>query len=205
MRDRTPGHGGCCAGATPVLYPRTARKLAGFIAEMRKVAMKLHTKDQAPKEGGKEAPKQGPVSGCATQYLRLAHATRVHGRHWSSTYALPRAAQWCPHCSWSLVVGLDSLVRLVMWLDPLQHSSALSPPRHRHQHMSAYLPQLHQAHHPAATLSCTLKWIEAQFVSLCQCHQTAAPIAHLAPRLRQSWQACPSAALIGSCPDWESP
>ncbi len=29
---------------------------------MRKVAMKLHTKEQAPKEGEKEAPKQGPVS-----------------------------------------------------------------------------------------------------------------------------------------------
>ena len=28
---------------------------AGFVEEMRFVAMKLHTKDQAPKEGGKEA------------------------------------------------------------------------------------------------------------------------------------------------------
>ena len=31
---------------------------AGFVEEMRFVAMKLHTKDQAPKEGGKEAAKQ---------------------------------------------------------------------------------------------------------------------------------------------------
>ena len=29
--------------------------LAGFVEEMRFVAMKLHTKDQAPKEGGREA------------------------------------------------------------------------------------------------------------------------------------------------------
>ena len=28
---------------------------SGFVEEMRFVAMKLHTKDQAPKEGGKEA------------------------------------------------------------------------------------------------------------------------------------------------------
>ena len=31
---------------------------AGFVEEMRFVAMKLHTKDQAPKEGGKEAAPQ---------------------------------------------------------------------------------------------------------------------------------------------------
>lgn len=30
---------------------------SGFVEEMRFVAMKLHTKDQAPKEGGKEASK----------------------------------------------------------------------------------------------------------------------------------------------------
>ena len=30
----------------------------GFVEEMRFVAMKLHTKDQAPKEGGKEAAPQ---------------------------------------------------------------------------------------------------------------------------------------------------
>ena len=31
---------------------------AGFVEEMRFVAMKLHTKDQSPKEGGKEAAPQ---------------------------------------------------------------------------------------------------------------------------------------------------
>ena len=31
---------------------------AGFIAEMRMVAMKLHSKDQSPKEGGKTAVKE---------------------------------------------------------------------------------------------------------------------------------------------------
>ena len=32
--------------------------MPGFVEEMRFVAMKLHTKDQAPKEGGKEAAPQ---------------------------------------------------------------------------------------------------------------------------------------------------
>lgn len=32
-------------------------KMTGFVGEMRAVAMKLHTKEQAPKEGGIEAPK----------------------------------------------------------------------------------------------------------------------------------------------------
>ncbi len=31
---------------------------AGFVEEMRFVAMKLHTKDQAPKEGGQKAAEQ---------------------------------------------------------------------------------------------------------------------------------------------------
>lgn len=31
---------------------------AGFVGEMRTVAMKLHTREQAPKEGGVEAPKR---------------------------------------------------------------------------------------------------------------------------------------------------
>eukprot|EP00877_Chromochloris_zofingiensis_P007725 jgi/Chrzof1/3205/Cz12g15230.t1_HO[v5.2] len=35
----------------------TESKKQGFVGEMRKVAMKLHTRDQAPKEGGKEASK----------------------------------------------------------------------------------------------------------------------------------------------------
>ncbi|KAG2446272.1 hypothetical protein HXX76_000861 [Chlamydomonas incerta] len=43
----------------------------GFIAEMRKVAMKLHTKDQAPKEGEKEAPKPGPWTPTRPGYLRF--------------------------------------------------------------------------------------------------------------------------------------
>jgi heme oxygenase (biliverdin-producing, ferredoxin) len=35
----------------------TPRSPAGFVGEMRKVAMKLHTREQAPKEGGTDAPK----------------------------------------------------------------------------------------------------------------------------------------------------
>ena len=34
--------------------------------------MKLHTKEQAPKEGEKEAPKQGPVSAPSAMNLRPA-------------------------------------------------------------------------------------------------------------------------------------
>lgn len=49
----------------------------GFIAEMRKVAMKLHTKDQAPKEGGKEAPKQGPWTPTRPGYLRFLTESKV--------------------------------------------------------------------------------------------------------------------------------
>jgi hypothetical protein len=31
--------------------------IAGFVGEMRAIAMKLHTKEQAPKEGKQPAPK----------------------------------------------------------------------------------------------------------------------------------------------------
>jgi hypothetical protein len=56
-RRGAPEH---AARARGLLRPR-ARCLAGFIAEMRTVAMKLHTKDQAPKEGGQEPPKPQQV------------------------------------------------------------------------------------------------------------------------------------------------
>ncbi|KXZ53880.1 hypothetical protein GPECTOR_6g798 [Gonium pectorale] len=62
------GHGhGQAAGGTAVL----TEKEKGFVAEMRKVAMKLHTKEQAPKEGQKEAPKQGPWTPTREGYLRF--------------------------------------------------------------------------------------------------------------------------------------
>lgn len=53
----------------------TTLRPAGFIAEMRKVAMKLHTKDQAPKEGEKEAPKQGPVRAWSRHGVALLPGT----------------------------------------------------------------------------------------------------------------------------------
>lgn len=53
--------------------------LTGFIAEMRKVAMKLHTPSQAPKEGEqKEAPKKQEVS---TRRCEPALARRHPPRH----------------------------------------------------------------------------------------------------------------------------
>lgn len=45
------GHGGAGSGTA------TELKKAGFVGEMRSIAMKLHTREQAPKEGGIEAPK----------------------------------------------------------------------------------------------------------------------------------------------------
>lgn len=42
---------------------RAGGPAAGFVGEMRAVAMKLHTKEQAPKEGGIEAPKPAVVGG----------------------------------------------------------------------------------------------------------------------------------------------
>ncbi|KAG2492474.1 hypothetical protein HYH03_009139 [Edaphochlamys debaryana] len=65
------GHGG---SASAVL----TEKDKGFIAEMRKVAMKLHTREQAPKEGGKEAPKQqGPWTPTRPGYLRFLTESKV--------------------------------------------------------------------------------------------------------------------------------
>ena len=61
----------------------TELKKQGFIGEMRAVAMKLHTRDQAPKEGGQAAsPKPMPT-------------VRAHGRAWSRMRA--HAACMRPH------------------------------------------------------------------------------------------------------------
>jgi hypothetical protein len=48
---------------------------AGFVGEMRAVAMKLHTKEQAPKEGGIEAPK--PVKAVCGVHEQLHTANGV--------------------------------------------------------------------------------------------------------------------------------
>ncbi len=107
----------CGSHTRPI--PRSARKLAGFIAEMRKVAMKLHTKEQAPKEGGKEAPKQGPVSlSRHTRPVGLVRATRTDGEHRGCMYALSWEQQLRPYCPGIYMVGPDSFVCLAMWLDP---------------------------------------------------------------------------------------
>lgn len=66
------GHGGK-AGGTAVL----TEKDRGFIAEMRKVAMKLHTKEQAPREGGVEAPKPQAWAPTREGYLRFLAESKV--------------------------------------------------------------------------------------------------------------------------------
>lgn len=53
-----------CAHPCAACFPDTCLSLwhavaaAGFVGEMRAVAMKLHTREQAPKEGGTDAPKR---------------------------------------------------------------------------------------------------------------------------------------------------
>ncbi|GFR51806.1 hypothetical protein Agub_g14265 [Astrephomene gubernaculifera] len=86
------GHGHGQSGTTVV-----TEKDRGFIAEMRKVAMKLHTKEQAPKEGGKETPKnQGPWVPTRKGYLRfLAESKAVYDAferlvHENDAYAVLR-------------------------------------------------------------------------------------------------------------------
>ena len=51
----------CQLSISPYIHALTPR--AGFVNEMRKVAMKLHTREQAPKEGQQEAaPRPKAVS-----------------------------------------------------------------------------------------------------------------------------------------------
>eukprot|EP00882_Tetradesmus_deserticola_P004021 GHRQ01004248.1.p1 GENE.GHRQ01004248.1~~GHRQ01004248.1.p1 ORF type:complete len:263 (+),score=79.28 GHRQ01004248.1:105-893(+) len=51
------------AHGAPSASAQKGPKMTGFVGEMRAVAMKLHTKEQAPKEGGIKAPK--PVTAWA--------------------------------------------------------------------------------------------------------------------------------------------
>jgi len=59
------------AGTTSTASKELGEKEKGFINEMRRVAMKLHTKDQAPKEGGVEAPKPRVWAPTLKGYLRF--------------------------------------------------------------------------------------------------------------------------------------
>lgn len=58
----------------------TACVCPGFVGEMRAVAMKLHTREQAPKEGKVEAPKQ-----------TVRHA-------WEMVYGLAAQSYWGRSC-----------------------------------------------------------------------------------------------------------
>mmetsp|Transcript_42670 Transcript_42670/g.74950 ORF Transcript_42670/g.74950 Transcript_42670/m.74950 type:complete len:342 (+) Transcript_42670:77-1102(+) len=66
-----------------VMYPGMAKKLTGgFVDEMRMVAMKMHTREQAPKEGKKEATEvqQKPVKQwqpTAEGYLKFLVESKV--------------------------------------------------------------------------------------------------------------------------------
>lgn len=65
-------------GCHPLLHPIVSTSdnpgVIGFVEEMRFVAMKLHTKDQAPKEGGKEAAPQPFQKVQSTDCLCCCHA-----------------------------------------------------------------------------------------------------------------------------------
>ncbi|PNH11075.1 Heme oxygenase 3, chloroplastic, partial [Tetrabaena socialis] len=112
------GHGGAGPAGTAVL----TEKDRGFIAEMRKVAMKLHTKDQSPKEGGKDAPKPGPWTPTRTGYLRfLAESKVVYDTletlvHTRDEYAMLRGT------------GLERAHGLAEDLTWFQNTYQLSPP-----------------------------------------------------------------------------
>lgn len=68
--DASAGHGhGHGHGATST--KEKGEKEKGFVNEMRKVAMKLHTKEQAPKEGQQEAPKRKEFNPTKESYLRF--------------------------------------------------------------------------------------------------------------------------------------
>lgn len=72
MHGHGHGHGAKSGTAT------MTEKDRGFVAEMRKVAMKLHTKDQAPKEGGQETPKpQQAWAPTREGYLRFLTESKV--------------------------------------------------------------------------------------------------------------------------------
>lgn len=47
-----------CPGGVPFTCKQRPQHTAGFVEEMRFVAMRLHTRDQAPKEGEREAAEQ---------------------------------------------------------------------------------------------------------------------------------------------------
>eukprot|EP00879_Flechtneria_rotunda_P010934 GHRR01011425.1.p1 GENE.GHRR01011425.1~~GHRR01011425.1.p1 ORF type:complete len:268 (+),score=57.00 GHRR01011425.1:50-853(+) len=64
------GHGHGVASATDL-------KKQGFVGEMRRVAMKLHTKEQAPKEGGIEAPKQKRMPPTLKGYQQFLAESKV--------------------------------------------------------------------------------------------------------------------------------
>lgn len=61
MRARAPQH-------------KSPASLAGFINEMRMVAMKLHTKEQAPKEGQAQAAPKPKTVRVLLSHRHLGHA-----------------------------------------------------------------------------------------------------------------------------------
>jgi hypothetical protein len=68
----------------------------GFVGDMRRIAMSLHTREQAPKEGGTEAPpKPGPWVPTLNGYARFLAESKVVFGAFESIIA---AADGHPEC-----------------------------------------------------------------------------------------------------------
>jgi len=89
-------------------------KNKGFIAEMRTIAMKLHTKDQAPKEGERPAPKPQAWAPTREGYLRfLAESKAVYD---AFDAAVKTSPQYAPFAA----TGLErsaALARDIQWFE----------------------------------------------------------------------------------------
>lgn len=128
FRQATPRSVKVQAHATEAPAKSKARpgEKKGFVEEMRFVAMKLHTKDQAPKEGGKEAAPQPFQKWEPTRegYLRfLAESKVVYD-------ALEQIVQNAPVPEYALFqnTGLERAGRLVTDIDNLTAEYSLQKP-----------------------------------------------------------------------------
>lgn len=113
-------HGPASKSATAVKQ----EKEKGFIAEMRKVAMKLHTRDQAPKEGGQEASKTPMSAWVPTRegYLRfLTESKAVYDKLESVVDKYPAFAQFRE-------TGLERSASLAKDIEWFRSEYGLQPP-----------------------------------------------------------------------------
>lgn len=116
------------AHASPVSSSATELKKTGFVGEMRAVAMKLHTREQAPKEGGVEAPKRtqawAPTLWGYQQFL--AESKVVYNAFEDIMHQASDA--WHPEYSNFQHTGLERSAGLAADLEYMQQQHKLPPP-----------------------------------------------------------------------------